>query len=171
MALWLVDTPWCCSGCCILGYDYTRAGWRSVVIANRSYLDHEISEINQRCNSVARLQSVNSNYCVALIGPDRLEYDELRTLLFAMGINVFGNEIDSLPTGNVVLIVHSSSRRNPDIVDLLDRAKGRLPNSPVCYISGRFSTQSKLQHFQDARAVLQAAGIGFTSEVGLGDRL
>jgi len=142
-----------------------NADWSPAMTNHKSYLDHEIEEIRQRCDRVETVFCGNFEHNVIIIEPDLLECYELKSLLFAMGVNVYCADLDSQKLEDAVIVVKSSSRRRPEIVRELDSLKARYPGSSICFISGRFSTQSGSYCFCDARSVLQLAGIGFVSEI------
>lgn len=117
--------------------------------------------------SDAALQCIDTpNRSVILIEPVCVAGHDLASLIMGMGFDVFhgphmpGTEFPPL------ILVGSAALRRPSAQQALATGRAHHPHSSVCAVTGAFADVGAAgrvppPQYEDARACLQAAGIGF----------
>jgi hypothetical protein len=141
--------------------------------------------LSERCLRAAEIYWQIDNLCVAMPIIDSIEGRELRGFLQALGLTVF-NGIDNIPCDesdyffqteqSVVLVFHSRDWRSRSAREKSQAAREVFPKATICVVTGMLSVPESSFYpsqpsFTDARALLQAAGIGFFSIEGAHNEL
>lgn len=125
------------------------------------------------------------NLCVAMPIFDSQEACGLRSVLQSIGLTVF-NGMDHIPCEDfdyfleseqsVVMIFHASDWRSAAAFEKACNMREIFPAATICVVTELLSLPDPCFYprhtmFRDARALLQAAGIGFFSVEGESDEL
>lgn len=110
------------------------------------------------------------NRSVILLDSDSAVGVELRSVLTGMGLAVFHGPYATGIIGRPLLMFAVDNRLRSDVTTRLEITRRVHPTSPVCVVTGLLpvcpsSGSPYADLYDDGRAMLQAAGIGFLSEV------
>lgn len=111
---------------------------------------------------------------VILLDADSGAGVELRRVLMGMGLEVFLGPHAAGIIGRPLLVFAAENRGRSELAARLEIARSVHPSAPVCIVTGLLPVRPSGQGpfaelYDDARALLRAAGIGFLSEVELRD--
>jgi hypothetical protein len=109
---------------------------------------------------------------VILLDSDLPGGGELRRVLMGMGLDVFHGPHAAGAVGRPLLLFAAENRGRSELAARLDAARSVHPSAPVCVVTGLLPVSPSdagpcAGLYDDGRALLQAAGIGFLSEMEL----
>lgn len=106
---------------------------------------------------------IDENYSVILLDCDCPEGFALRSVLQAMGVQVFLGA-HALPSDSEPLIIlHARHRHRQEVSERLACARQFFPSSTVLFVTGDVVEPFSLTEFHDARLMLGAVGIAFVT--------
>lgn len=106
---------------------------------------------------------VGRDYDVILLDYDLPDGFTLRSLLQAMGVQVFFGA-HFLPTDSKPLIMlHARHRHRADISERIACARQIFPSATVLFVTGNATPHFSSAEFDDARGLLCAVGISFVT--------
>ena len=171
----LVDAPVRELGCTRLGWCFLEPVPVAVVAhstsENRSAVE-QLWRLRQGMNAAALLRWDVVDAQAVLLGDGLLAGVDVQAVLASLGIDVHRGlnqpDLDAAP----VLVALASAYGSSDLQDRLARARVFRPLAPLCLITG-FTESVPVRdvgppapQYEDARALLQAAGIAFVSTYG-----
>lgn len=148
----------------------------SVVVDGRGNMPDMVQGIDARVAHAAhRCWDVRCP-SVILVDSDAAEGVELRRVLMGMGLYVFSGPHAAGIVGQPLLMLCAANRERHDVVVGLGVARAAYPSAPVCVVTGLLpdwahGEEISGEPYDDGRALLQAAGIGFVSTVEFCDAI
>jgi DNA-binding phage protein len=127
------------------------------------------SNLRKRLTSAARLGDGLADQVIALLGCENPEFDLWVAIINALGLDVRIG-LDGLDyEENILFLVQAAEWRNNR--SITGAIRERFPDAKLCILTGISRVDQSYSHdscpsFDDARSVLQAAGIGFFSIAG-----
>lgn len=174
---WLVDSSGGFDRCCRVGSDgafRARMAWVNVVVGSRVNMSDVAQDLGARAVHAALTCRGIRHPSVILVDADAADGTELRQVLRSMGLDVFHGPYGAGIIGRPLLMLCAGNRGRRDVGVRLDLARRAFPSAPVCVVTGLLPEVSSIADdcggpFDDARALLQVAGIGFLSTVEVCD--
>lgn len=103
----------------------------------------------------------NEDWAVILLDSEYPESQTLKSVLSAIGVQVFIGPHSVSAEVAPLILVHAWNRNDPDVAHRIEIARHTYPEAVVCYVTGRVGPARQHAVFDDARMALEAAGIGF----------
>ena len=104
---------------------------------------------------------LDQDYSVILLDAEFPGGMFLRTTLQAMGVLVNIGSHDVEATSPPLILLNSPNRSRPEVKARINRARICFPQAPIAFVTGEFGCETDIALYDDARAILCAAGIAF----------
>jgi len=103
------------------------------------------------------------DYDVILLDCDSPEGFALRSVLQAMGVQVFIGAHSVPSDSNPLIMLHARHRHRKDVSERIACARQIFPSATVLFVTGDVVAPFSATEFDDARVILGAVGISFVT--------